>query len=289
VTVGVDIQQPAQPRQLARPAVVSAPLPVRIARVSVTAVFFVAFWAGSTLLSWVVLPLVRFRMRRAEEVARIRRCQEIVSRGFLLFIDAMRWVRLHDLDLRTVPVPTRGTTSMIVANHPTLVDVTAVLVLYPHTCCVAKSVLFRNPMVGRLLRYCGHIEGGEDVSGMAGAAVLQQALDRLAMGLSVLIFPEGTRSPVRELGRFKRGAFEIAIRAGVPILPIFISCDPPSLMKGVAWYALPKATAEFRVGPLEPVPSDRWAGDSRAAASHFESMFRAKVNAYYYVQSGVTR
>jgi 1-acyl-sn-glycerol-3-phosphate acyltransferase len=236
---------------------------------------FVFFWFGGAVLSWVILSFTRWRRRAAPPLDRIRACQDVVSRGFVWFTDAMRVLRLVHFDSRTVPRTLPDGPFVMVANHPTLIDVTALIATWPRLCCVAKSPLFRSPMVGRLLRHSGHIQGG-DAGAMDGAAVMQQALDRLASGLPVLIFPEGTRSPPGGLHGFKRGALEIACRANVPVVPVFITCDPPTLMKGVPWYALPKTTSRYDLWPLPPVPVDTFAS-SRAATTYFQDLFRRRL------------
>ncbi len=71
---------------------------------------------------------------------------------------------------------------------------TATCAVVGSACTVVRGDLFGNPFIGRILRAAWHIDAGDGAS-MAGAAVVQGALDRLAAGLRVLIFPEGTRSP----------------------------------------------------------------------------------------------
>src|SRR5205085_6640129 len=109
-----------------------------------------------------------------------------------------------------------GPSFVIVANHPTLIDVLALSAVFGRLTCVAKGGLFRAPLLGRVVRDCAHIDGG-DGDPLSGAMVVQQALERLAQRMPVLVFPEGTRSPPGGLHPFKRGAFEIACRAGVPV------------------------------------------------------------------------
>jgi 1-acyl-sn-glycerol-3-phosphate acyltransferase len=138
---------------------------------------------------------------------------------------------------------------VLVANHPTLVDVTALVSACPDAVSIAKSSMFRSPLVGRLLRYCDHVDAG-DGSPFGGAAVAEKALALLRAGTPVLIFPEGTRSPERGLGEFRPGAFEIAARACVPVVPAFITCDPPTLMRGRAWYEVPDRMATMTVTQL---------------------------------------
>jgi 1-acyl-sn-glycerol-3-phosphate acyltransferase len=75
----------------------------------------------------------------------------------------------------------------------------------------------------------------------------------LRAGRSVLVFPEGTRSPAWRLRRFRRGAAEAAIRAGVPIVLFFVLADPPVLKKGDKWYQMPSRVPEFRIELLGPI------------------------------------
>ncbi len=107
---------------------------------------------------------------------------------------------------------------------------------------------------------------------------MQQALRKLESGRSVLIFPEGTRSPARGLHRFKSGVFEIALRARVPIVPILITCEPPTLKKGLQWYALPKNTARYNITQLPTWPAPGPEVGSRRLAEQFQAMFQQRID-----------
>jgi 1-acyl-sn-glycerol-3-phosphate acyltransferase len=115
---------------------------------------------------------------------------------------------------------------------------------------VVKSSLVDSPLVGRLLRACGHVAAG-DGSLMAGVGVLDAVRERLQEGFPVLVFPEGTRSPLGGMHRFRRGAFEIAQRAGVPVVPLFLRCDPPALGKGTPVWRHPRRCPTLTV-QVEP-------------------------------------
>ena len=112
-------------------------------------------------------------------------------------------------------------TYVIVCNHQSLVDILVLFRLFVHFKWVSKAENFRIPFIGwnmTLNRYIridrGNLRGNLSMMRDAGAA--------LNAGSSVMIFPEGTRSPGRALGEFKAGAFELALRSGRPILPIVI-------------------------------------------------------------------
>lgn len=57
----------------------------------------------------------------------------------------------------------------------------------------------------------------------------------------MVVFPEGTRSPPGRMGKFKRGAAEIALRSRAPVLPVIITCVPPTLSKESKWYQIPSS------------------------------------------------
>ena len=104
---------------------------------------------------------------------------------------------------------------------------------------------------------------------------MAEALERLRDGMPVLIFPEGTRSPEGGLRAFKRGAFEIAYRAGVPIVPLFIRCQPPVLSKEAPWYRAPRIPPRYTITRLVPSAGEAWSGDAwQVAAAVKQSMQR---------------
>jgi 1-acyl-sn-glycerol-3-phosphate acyltransferase len=251
--------------------------PERVARAIATGACFAGFWTGAVLCALFVLPLVRIWSWRQHPAARTARCQRIVSWGFGLLMHSMRGLRLIDFHPARARIPVPDGPFVMIANHPTLVDVVAVISVHRNLCTIAKASLFAKPFIGGMLRSCGHIEGtGRSATAMGGAAVIRTAVERLEAGFSVLIFPEGTRSPAGSVGRMSRGAFEIARIAGVPLVPVFISCDPPTLARGMAWWALPKTLARLRFTPLPVARMEDFGGDARAAAAHYQAAFAAR-------------
>jgi 1-acyl-sn-glycerol-3-phosphate acyltransferase len=189
---------------------------------------------------------------------------------------------LLDFDYRQVgslPAELAGQPFVMVANHPSLIDATAIASAWNTTCVVAKRSLFRSLLVGRLLHYCDHIDGG-DGSLISGASVIEEAQIRLKGGLPVLVFPEGTRSPAgsTSLRPFKRGAFEIACRARVPILPVLVRLDRPILLKSQRWYqSAARRRVRLTVEPLAPIATQA-NGNSATLARLVEGIFRKKLD-----------
>jgi 1-acyl-sn-glycerol-3-phosphate acyltransferase len=239
---------------------------------------FAFFWGGGMAVSWLLLPLITAAPGDPERHR--RRVRRMVQVAFVAFHDYMRTLRLVDYDPRKTRLEVPDGPYVMIANHPTLVDVTAIMAVRPELACVVKQEHFEGGMVGRLLRLCGHINGG-DGSPFASAAVVLQALDRLAAGQPVLIFPEGTRSPVRDLGTFHRGAFEAARRAGVPVVPVLVTCNPPTLMKGEPWHQHPDEPAVLDVQPFDDLRPSDLEGTSAEVAAGVEARYRERIETFW--------
>ena len=222
-------------------------------RVVLAALAFISFGIGGALLSWLVLPIASCDWDR---VRRQRRCQRLVQATFVLFHDYMRITGLVAFDPRRAPQPLPDGPFVLITNHPTLIDVTALIAAYGELCVVAKSSLFLNPLLGVLLRLCGHIESSKADFG-APSGVVAQAVERLRRGQRVLMFPEGSRSPAVGMRRFHAGAFTTAVEAAAPILPGIIRAHPPGLKKGQPWYDIPTRPIEWSLTLLAPIETSQ--------------------------------
>jgi 1-acyl-sn-glycerol-3-phosphate acyltransferase len=134
----------------------------------------------------------------------------------ILFVTGVRLRVLHPERLES------GRSSVIVANHSSMSDVLVLFAGLPiQIRFMAKRSVFRLPFLGWGIAAAGFIpvDRGDSVRGRISVDV---ALKRLREGRSVVVFPEETRSSDGELLPFKKGAALVAIRAGLPILPIAI-------------------------------------------------------------------
>jgi 1-acyl-sn-glycerol-3-phosphate acyltransferase len=123
-----------------------------------------------------------------------------------------------------------------------------VLSVYSEASVVVKHKIWTDPLLRRLFRWCGHIDGG-DGSMDSNVALLAQVEERLAQGFPVVIFPEGTRSPVHGLGNMFKGAFAVATTTRTNVLPVLIRCEPPALHKEAPWHVLPNYPVKYEVIP----------------------------------------
>ena len=244
-----------------------------LARVGLAGTAFLGAWLGALVLAALILPLARLRHRRAPAMERAAACQRWLQRAFALLCDYMRLCGLLHFNPRGLDASTPGPRFVLVANHPTLVDVAALSAVFGRFVCVAKPLLFRVPMVGQVLRACAYVDGG-GAEGLAGGATVNQALERIGQSMPMLVFPEGTRSPAGGLRPFRRGPFEIACRANVPVVPVLIRCDPPALGKGTPWYDIPPRTAFLTVTRLPAMDPAAFGGDATSLTEACEASFR---------------
>jgi 1-acyl-sn-glycerol-3-phosphate acyltransferase len=108
-------------------------------------------------------------------------------------------------------------------NHQSSMDIPVLLVNLPFQFrFVAKRSLFRYPFMGWHLRRSGHVAVYRDRPGEARKS-LDEAVRKIRDGYPVVVFPEGGRSRTGEILPFKAGAFHLAVRAGVPIMPVTLN------------------------------------------------------------------
>lgn len=122
-------------------------------------------------------------------------------------------------------------TYVIIANHQSLADIAVLYQLKIQFKWVAKASLFKLPFVGWCLSLIKHIKltRGDFAS---IKKIYHQASQWLRKDMSVLFFPEGTRSSDDQMGEFQNGAFKLAIKEKKPILPICIKGTQEAIPKG---------------------------------------------------------
>jgi 1-acyl-sn-glycerol-3-phosphate acyltransferase len=115
----------------------------------------------------------------------------------------------------------KGTTYIIIANHQSILDILLINCLRYRFKWISKIENIRVPVIGWYLKMAGYFtvnRGNEE----SKTEMLEKSYQCLKSGISIMIFPEGTRSIDGGIGFYKRGAFQLAIQTGVPILPVVI-------------------------------------------------------------------
>ncbi|MCD8213228.1 MAG: 1-acyl-sn-glycerol-3-phosphate acyltransferase [Campylobacter sp.] len=191
---------------------------------------FICLLGDFIFIAVVVSGLNKFNIVR-------RICRELVriSWGFFIKICILtRYLRLN-FD----PKISLKDSQLIVANHPSLLDVVFFLSRIKNLNCVVKAELGSNIFLMFAIKACGYISNKDNEK------LLQSSLEALNSGENLLIFPEGTRTKEQIL--FRKAPFFIAVKAAKTITPVVINMRPKSLKKDQKWYDVPKNTIEYEI------------------------------------------
>jgi 1-acyl-sn-glycerol-3-phosphate acyltransferase len=216
---------------------------------------FAVFGLGSFGLVALAIPVARLLDRRA---ASDLVAQRWIQRAFRAFSQLGEAIGLWSIEVRGADRLSRGP-AIIVANHPTLLDVVLLISLLPQADCVVKAAAWRNPFLRWVVSLAGYVPNQN------GPELVQECARRLRAGRTLVLFPEGSRSPAAGLRPFKRGAAHISLASGAPLRPVWIECRPRILGKHQAWWAMPGDRVRYilRVGS-DVSPRALSAGDSAA-------------------------
>jgi 1-acyl-sn-glycerol-3-phosphate acyltransferase len=217
-------------------------------RTFATILSFFFFGVGSLFLGLLMLPL--FPITVFGGVKAKRRVRSIVGRAMGLFVWIMKTLGVLDYEIsgrENIPV---DTPVLILANHPSLIDVVFLLSIFPRSQCVLKHALYRNPFTHLIVKNTGYITSSD------AQDVLSESVDAIQGGCSLILFPEGTRTQAGALPTFKAGAAAVAVRSGCAILPIFIRVWPATLARSDKWYSAPDAKVHVRVDIGQVFTSD---------------------------------
>ncbi len=161
---------------------------------------------------------------------------------------------------------------VIVSNHPGLFDVLFLIRDVPRMSVMVKRSLAAKLPLGSVFRSAGYILS-PDLEKSGPFQCLEEAGEKIHMGYKFMIFPESTRSPKGEMGRFTPGAFLLARLANVPVQPLLFRNDPPFLPKEDKWYFPPFRVSTLAIEFWEPMDPPL-AGQEREFSRDLEDRFR---------------
>jgi len=169
---------------------------------------------------------------------------------------------------------------VIVSNHQSMLDILVLYHLFAPYKWVSKRENFSIPIIGWLMRLNDYLEirrGGKH----SYAKLMEKARHFLGMGISILIFPEGTRYPGGHLGPFKEGAFRMAMDNRVDIIPIVLDGTARALPKKGA---ILTGFTRIKVRVLDAIPFHTFAEmDPRELKIHVRDIM---ARAYASLQAG---
>lgn len=200
-----------------------------------TGIGFAFIFFGGGVLAVTVLAALSWLPGHRRERARL-----VIHRMFRVYVAALRLLGLIKLQTAGLEKLRNAGGRLIVANHPSLLDVVLLMAAIPNAQCIVKHQLWNHRFLGATMRAAGYIRNDLPAEDMIAAC--RTSLDR---GDCLIVFPEGTRTVPGTKPRFLRGFANIALLTGAPIQPVTIGCDPPTLVKGEKWWRIPPRAPLF--------------------------------------------
>ena len=244
----------------------------RLWRMTAQAIAFAVFGLGSIVLVIVVFPPLGLITSNRDLTH--KRARYIIYRAFRLYIWFVKVIGLFDITVDGAERLENGRGCLIVANHPTLLDVVILMALGPNFQCVVKHQLWQNFFLRGVVSAAGFIRND-----LSADEFLEQCTEAFDAGYNLIVFPEGTRTVPGENPKFVRGFANIAILSQADLQIVVIRCEPITLTRNKPWYFVPPTIPKFRVAVGEIWGVDSYeqtphrALNARSLAKNLESYY----------------
>ncbi len=195
---------------------------MKLLRSFVVLFLFAFFGCGAIIINYFVFPFISLFSKQEEK--RKRYCC-VVHKTWKFFCSMMEKANSIKVEIKNSEKLKNLSGKIIVANHPSFIDIVLLIGAIPNTVCVAKKDLKKNIFMGNIVKslYLINDENTDDL--------IKETIDILKEGYNIVVFPSGTRTLENEPLKLHKGAALMAIHSQADILPINISCDYKFLAK----------------------------------------------------------
>lgn len=219
-------------------------------RLIATGFCFFSFGIGALIISSIIFPLQTLLVK--DKAKRKKLARFTIHKAFAFFMNLMKALGILTVQLEHFSLLKNMRGKVVIANHPSLIDVVAIIAYLPNADCVVKSALFKNPFLRGVVKRVGYIDNDNSDQ------LFSDCKKSLAEGGNIVVFPEGTRTTSGQPLKFKRGAANIAIRCLANYQPIAISVVPTTLTKKNSWYDVPHKKFTITLTALAEIDNSKY-------------------------------
>ena len=229
---------------------------------------YVGFSLGLSGLGFGIFTTIPFKSAQKKRKLIYHFLIRIAARAVIFFAPhvRLRMINRHGVDLRKP--------SVIIANHQSFLDILMILSLKTKIVMVTKSWVSDNPIFGKLVQFADFFTVTEGFEKMAPK--LQKVVDD---GYSIVVFPEGTRGDGKKLRRFHKGAFFLAEKLKLDIVPIVLHGTGHSVKKGE--FSVRKSILTYYVLPEVKYGTGESGQTYQEACKNVSAMFRNEYEKVY--------
>lgn len=193
---------------------------MRIIRGFIVLIQMIIFALGALCIGLFIIPISAIFLK---DVSHRKFCANVIHKAWKIFTIVMQ--KFGSIKVETIGEYENIKGKVIVANHPSLIDIVLLIGLIPNSLCLAKKELLKNPVMYKIVK-CLYIINDIDLDEFK-----EETKNALNNDFNIIIFPTGTRTLPNEEIKLHKGAAQIAINANVDIIPITIDTDYSVLRK----------------------------------------------------------
>ncbi len=202
---------------------------------------FVVFGIGSLLLSFLFIPFGSMFWHGAKKREKFSHIIHKLWYIYTQFFVVLGLIKVEKIGVEQV----KG--KIIVATHPTFIDILILIGIYDNSLCIAKKELLNNIFLKNIIKNV-YIPNNIELDDFKH--ICAEALND---GYNIIIFPTGTRTLKGEELKIHKGSAAVQIASGADILPVKLDCDYPFLQKGKPIYNAGDRVITYTIKQLEPI------------------------------------
>ena len=218
-------------------------------RLWATGASFSVFGLGALVITMTLFPFIHLVAANRKQAN--HGCQYVVHMSFRAFIWMMKTLGVLTYEFSESEKLSDGTGKLIIANHPTLLDVVFIISRLPTSQCVVKKAAWSNPFLAGVMWATGYIQNEDPI------VLVDDCVRVLNEGDNLVIFPEATRTVPGRKMKLKRGAASVIAESRSSFTPLILTCVPSTLAKGQKWFEIPNRRVHFKISvgdPIDPFP-----------------------------------
>lgn len=227
-----------------------------------TAYAFIYFFIGCVIARTYKLIQYLLPMSREKKKESYHKLLYIFTRTFLSTMITVRTKRLNPHE-ETFDKP-----AVIIANHQSFVDILLMLSTHPKVIMLTNSWVYNSPFFGKIVQYADYYHTGDGYE-----ALVDRLRDRVKEGYSILVFPEGTRSADSSILRFHKGAFYLAKKLEMDIVPIVIY-GPGNVCSKKQGFYIKHGTVMTKILPRIPYGDEAFGNTYQDQTKKFRAYFK---------------
>jgi len=232
----------------------------RLWRLIATGISFSIFGLGGLFMAIFWFPAINLFIRDRKKRAAI--AQLSVHKAWRVYIEIMRVLGVLTYETHGIEKLRECRGTVVVANHPSLIDVVFLMSFMRRTRAVVKEGVWKNPFMSGVVRACDYIPNLGDPE-----KLISDCAEALHEGANLCIFPEGSRTPVSQKVKYQRGFAYVALDAGAPVQLVSVEVSPPTLRKNEPWYSIPEVRPHWTIRVLELIETTSDYGYKRSVSS----------------------